>query len=103
MSDIERATILIREISAALGSRLLAIEHIGSTAVPQLAAKPIIDLNGMLDSFADIDASIPILTEMDIAHVISTFYRRTAIIGTSTLFFGTHSEEIRSGARAMPL
>ena len=59
-----RAAILIGEISAALGARLLALEHIGSTAVPQLASKPIIDLNGMLDSFVDIDAAIPILTEL---------------------------------------
>ena len=75
------------EIRAALGARLLAIEHIGSTAVPQLAAKPIIDLNGMLDSFADIDAAIPILTEMAIGHVISIYYPKRATIGPSISFF----------------
>jgi GrpB-like predicted nucleotidyltransferase (UPF0157 family) len=32
------------EISEALGPWLVAIEHIGSTAVPQLAAKPVIDV-----------------------------------------------------------
>ena len=32
-------------IVAALGERVLAIDHIGSTAVPGLAAKPIIDID----------------------------------------------------------
>jgi len=33
-----------RRIVAALGARAVAVEHIGSTAVPGLAAKPIIDV-----------------------------------------------------------
>jgi GrpB-like predicted nucleotidyltransferase (UPF0157 family) len=33
-----------RRITAALGDRVLRIEHVGSTAVPGLAAKPIIDV-----------------------------------------------------------
>lgn len=33
-----------RRIVAALGERAVAVEHIGSTAVPGLAAKPIIDV-----------------------------------------------------------
>jgi GrpB-like predicted nucleotidyltransferase (UPF0157 family) len=32
------------KIAAALGERALAIEHVGSTAVPGLAAKPIVDV-----------------------------------------------------------
>jgi GrpB-like predicted nucleotidyltransferase (UPF0157 family) len=33
-----------RRIRRALGARVLGLEHVGSTAVPRLAAKPIIDI-----------------------------------------------------------
>ncbi|MDL2263047.1 GrpB family protein [Synergistaceae bacterium OttesenSCG-928-I11] len=36
---------LEREIKAALGNTALSIEHVGSTAVPGLAAKPVIDID----------------------------------------------------------
>ncbi len=39
----------------ALGSRLVAVEHIGSTAVPGLDAKPVIDLLGGVRSMAEAD------------------------------------------------
>ncbi|MET3920998.1 GrpB family protein [Arthrobacter sp. UYEF20] len=35
---------LAKSISGALGEKALSVEHIGSTAVPRLAAKPIIDI-----------------------------------------------------------
>lgn len=34
-----------RRIATALGDRALALEHVGSTAVPGLAAKPVIDID----------------------------------------------------------
>jgi len=33
------------EIRAALGEKVLELEHVGSTSVPGLAAKPLIDIN----------------------------------------------------------
>jgi GrpB-like predicted nucleotidyltransferase (UPF0157 family) len=42
-----------RRIAEALGPRAAQIEHIGSTAVPGLAAKPIIDILVTVESIAD--------------------------------------------------
>ncbi len=44
-------------ISAALGGALAAIHHIGSTAVPGLAAKPIIDIMPVVHSLSGADAA----------------------------------------------
>jgi GrpB-like predicted nucleotidyltransferase (UPF0157 family) len=41
-------------IAAALGDLAIAIEHIGSTAVPGLAAKPVIDIDVLMRSDADL-------------------------------------------------
>lgn len=38
-----------------LGPTLIAVHHIGSTAVPGLAAKPIIDLMPLVNELADLD------------------------------------------------
>src|SRR5215472_10924802 len=45
-------------IAAALGALALRIEHVGSTAVPGLAGKPIIDLDVVIGSPADLPAVI---------------------------------------------
>jgi len=48
-----------------LGSRALRIEHVGSTAVPGLAAKPIIDMLLMVADSAAEDAYVPALEAAD--------------------------------------
>jgi GrpB-like predicted nucleotidyltransferase (UPF0157 family) len=54
MYDRER-----QRIGAALGDRALEIHHIGSTSVPGLAAKPIIDILLVVEACADDPAYIP--------------------------------------------
>lgn len=51
-----------RAIRDALGSTLLRIEHIGSTSVPGLAAKPIIDILAVVPNSADESSYVPQLT-----------------------------------------
>jgi len=48
-------------LKQALGSKALAIEHVGSTSVPMLAAKPIIDILVVVEDSADEAAYLPSL------------------------------------------
>lgn len=52
-------------IDSALAGRGLLIEHIGSTAVPGLAAKPVVDILLVVDDAADEDAYLPALEAAD--------------------------------------
>ena len=45
-----------RALRAVLGDRALRIDHIGSTSVPGLAAKPIVDVQVSVESFDPFDA-----------------------------------------------
>lgn len=51
-------------IAAALAGKTLAIEHIGSTAVPGLPAKPVIDIDVIVDDPENEDTYVPALTAM---------------------------------------
>ena len=54
---------LIAEISKVFDSDALAIEHIGSTSIPGLAAKPIIDIMVMMKDLDTIDRSVLALSQ----------------------------------------
>ena len=48
-----------REIRAALGDAVLELDHVGSTSVPGLAAKPLIDINLVVADTTDEGAYVP--------------------------------------------
>lgn len=51
--------VIAARVRAALGDRVLALEHIGSTAVPGLVAKPVIDIDLTVADSADEAAYVP--------------------------------------------
>jgi GrpB-like predicted nucleotidyltransferase (UPF0157 family) len=50
-------------IAQALGSTALAIHHVGSTSVPELAAKPIVDMLLVVENSADEGSYLPRLEQ----------------------------------------
>jgi len=55
-------------IAAALGEIASAIEHVGSTAVPGLAAKPIIDMDVLLTSSSALSTAVSKLSSLGYRH-----------------------------------
>ena len=53
-----------RLILGVVGHRVLVVEHIGSTAVPGLGAKPIIDMMAGVHRPSDADDCVPLLREI---------------------------------------
>lgn len=52
-----------KNMLAIIGHKVLAIEHIGSTAVPGLGAKPIIDIIVCVNSAPDGKECVPLLRQ----------------------------------------
>jgi len=63
--DFER---LAQTARAALGDLALRIEHVGSTSVPGLAAKPVIDVSAVVRSERDVRAAIERLGTIGYRH-----------------------------------
>jgi GrpB-like predicted nucleotidyltransferase (UPF0157 family) len=57
-----------RMLRTALGDALGAVEHVGSTAVPGLVAKPIVDIAIQLRAGADVRAVTAILTQVGLEY-----------------------------------
>ncbi|WP_330438493.1 GrpB family protein [Micromonospora sp. NBC_00821] len=51
-------------LTGALGGLIIAVEHVGSTAVPGLAAKPVIDVDLVIEDTAQEDAYLPALERL---------------------------------------
>ncbi len=62
--------VVIELISGALGSRALELHHIGSTSVPGLPAKPIIDIDLIVEDPADESNYLPELLNLGFIHAV---------------------------------
>ena len=63
----DRFRIFAERAKAALGGLAIAVEHVGSTAVPGLAAKPVIDLN-LIVRPEDLPRAIELLRSLGYQH-----------------------------------
>jgi len=57
-----------KELDSALGDLTLSIEHVGSTSVPRLAAKPIIDIDVVIEDETVLPAVIKALAAIGYTH-----------------------------------
>jgi GrpB-like predicted nucleotidyltransferase (UPF0157 family) len=57
-------------LKAALGELALRIEHVGSTSVPGLVAKPVIDIQVSVGSLASLKPFMPAMTQLGYTHLL---------------------------------
>ena len=78
---------LAKRIRHALGDRVLALEHIGSTSVPDLAAKPIIDIDLTVADSSDEAAYVPPLEAVGFVLTIRepSWHEHRLLVATSPL------------------
>jgi GrpB-like predicted nucleotidyltransferase (UPF0157 family) len=87
-------------LRAVLGAQVVLLEHVGSTSVPGLPAKPIIDIDLRVADTADEDAYLPALTAAGYQLVIREpdWYGHRVFKGPDTDInlhvFGRQTEEI---------
>jgi GrpB-like predicted nucleotidyltransferase (UPF0157 family) len=87
MYEQERTRLL-----AVIGAHISAIEHVGSTAVPGLAAKPVIDIMLGVDSLAAADPCIGPIEQLDYVYVREyeddipdrRYFKKVLVDGTHT-------------------
>jgi GrpB-like predicted nucleotidyltransferase (UPF0157 family) len=66
----ERYRALAGQIRAALGANVLGLEHVGSTSVPRLAAKDVIDIDLTVADPRDEDSYVPLLEPLGYTLVV---------------------------------
>lgn len=63
--EYEREVARLRDL---LGDRVRDFEHVGSTAVPEVPAKPVVDILALVDDLADANELVPVLERNGYAH-----------------------------------
>ncbi|WP_028589579.1 GrpB family protein [Paenibacillus massiliensis] len=83
--DIER-----RKLLELLGNQVISIEHIGSTAVPGLTAKPVIDFMAGVQELEIVEAFIGPLASLGYEHVIHAEFPERRFFRKGAWRAGTH-------------
>ena len=61
-------TLLKQRVENALGNLAIAVEHVGSTSVEGLSAKPIIDLDIVIEDYSVLNETVKLLSEIGYVH-----------------------------------
>ncbi|MEC1259627.1 GrpB family protein [Bacillus swezeyi] len=79
-----------KQLHEIFGKTALAIEHIGSTSVPGLAAKPVIDLMAGVKHLGEVDRFIEPLQKLGYEHVIHEAFPARRFFRKGQWRAGTH-------------
>jgi GrpB-like predicted nucleotidyltransferase (UPF0157 family) len=81
----------ITRLKSVFGAIAVDIQHVGSTAIRSIKAKPIIDIAVGVRSFDDVTALIPILEAAGIMHHANEDWQRYFVIDDSESGLRTHN------------
>ncbi len=94
------ATALVQDVRRVLGDNVLELEHVGSTSVPLLAAKPVIDLVLTVPDPTDEESYVPALEDLGYElHIREPDWHQHRLVklvepAVNLHVFGTAAEEV---------